>query len=106
MAFLSSSPSFLSMLPSCCTSSTSMSSSSCDILLSELRRKTFASSFFQREKTALSGVKTQMRTCRIGAENMAQVSAQSLAMLLGEISPKISTTTVTTTVEIVAPASP
>ena len=71
-----------------------------------LVRKTFASSFFQREKTALSGVKTQMRTCRIGAENMAQVSAQSLAMLLGEISPKISTTTVTTTVEIVAPASP
>ena len=54
----------------------------------------------------MSGVKTQMRTCRIGAENMAQVSAQSLAMLLGEISPKISTTTVTTTVEIVAPASP
>ena len=49
---------------------------------------------------------TQMSTRRMGAENMAKRSAQSLAMLLGEISPKISTTTVTTTVEIVAPASP
>ena len=106
IAFLSSSPSFLSMLPSCCTSSTSIRSSSCDILLSELRRKTFASSFFQREKRAFSGVKIQIRICSIGAENMAHCSAQSLAMLFGEISPKISTTTVTTTVEIEAPISP
>ena len=42
----------------------------------------------------------------MGAENIAKRSAQSFATLLGEISPKTSTTTVTTTVEIVAPASP
>ena len=42
----------------------------------------------------------------LGADSMAQDSALSFAMLFGEISPKISTTTVTTTVEIVAPASP
>ena len=94
------------MLPSCCTSSTSISSSSCDILLSAFRRNTFASSFFQSENRKLSGVRVQRNTCSIGAESMAKRSAQSLAMLLGEISPKISTTTVTTTVEIVAPASP
>ena len=106
MALRSSSPSLLSMLPPCWTSSTSISSSSCDILLSPFRRNAFASSLFQREKSRLSGSSTQMSTRRMGAENMAKRSAQSLAMLLGEISPKISTTTVTTTVEIVAPASP
>ena len=47
-----------------------------------------------------------MNTRRMGADSMAHRSAQSLAMLLGDISPKISTTTVTTTVEMVAPASP
>ena len=41
-----------------------------------------------------------------GAENIVNCSAQSFAMLFGEISPKINTTTVTTTVEIVAPESP
>ena len=41
-----------------------------------------------------------------GAAVIAQSSAQSLAMLLGLISPKMSTTTVTTTVDSVAPASP
>ena len=94
------------MLPSCCTSSTSIKSSSCDILLSPFRRNTFASSFFQSENRKLSGVRTKRKTCRMGAENIAKRSAQSLATLLGEISPKTSTTTVTTMVEIVAPASP
>ena len=42
----------------------------------------------------------------MGAENMANFSAQSFAMLLGVISPKIKTTTVTTMVERVAPMSP
>ena len=83
-----------------------MSSSSCDILLSDLRWKTFANSFFQSEKIAFSGVKTQIKICSIGADSIAHCSAQSFAILFGEISPKISTTTVTTTVEIVAPASP
>ena len=38
------------------TSSTSIRSSSCDILLSAFRRNTFASSFFQRENRKLSGL--------------------------------------------------
>ena len=54
----------------------------------------------------MSGVRAMMNTRRMGAENIAKASAQSLATLLGEISPKISTTTVITTVEIVAPTSP
>ena len=41
-----------------------------------------------------------------GAENTANCSGQSLAMLLGEISPKISTAIVIIIVEYVAPASP
>ena len=41
-----------------------------------------------------------------GVENIANFSGQSLAMLLGETSPKISTKIVSTMVEIVAPASP
>ena len=41
-----------------------------------------------------------------GAENMANASGLSFARLLGVISPKISTTTVITTVETVAPMSP
>ena len=106
MAFFSSSPSSRSMLPSCCTSSTSISSSSWDILLAPLRRNTRLSSFFHRENSQFSGSSTQMNTRRMGADSMVHRSAQSLAMLLGEISPKISTTTVTTTVEMVAPASP
>ena len=106
MAFFSSSPSSRSILPSCCTSSTNSSSSSWDILLSPFSRNTRLSSFFHRANIAFSGVSTQMSTCRMGADSVAHFSAQSLAMLLGEISPKISTTTVTTTVEMVAPASP
>ena len=106
MAFFSRSPSSLSMLPSCCTSFTSISSSSGDILLSPSRWNILASSFFHRENSAFSGISSQIRHRRNGAAVMAQFSAQSLAMLLGEISPKISTTTVTTMVDSVAPASP
>ena len=94
------------MLPSCCTCVDGMAAPPCDILLSELGRELFASSFFQSENRKLSGVRTKRKTCRMGAENIAKRSAQSLATLLGEISPKTSTTTVTTMVEIVAPASP
>ena len=49
---------------------------------------------------------TQIKNWMNGAENIVNCSAQSFAMLFGEISPKINTTTVTTTVEIVAPESP
>ena len=103
---LSSSPSFLSMLPSCCTSSTSISSSSCDILLSAFRAEHLCQQLLPERKQKIERRENEKNTCRIGAERIAKRSAQSLAMLLGEISPKISTTTVTTTVEIVAPASP
>ena len=96
----------MSMLPSCCTSFTSISSSSGDILLSASRWNTLASSFFHRENRAFSGISSQIRHRRNGAAVMAHSSAQSLAMLLGDISPKISTTTVTTTVDNVAPMSP
>ena len=41
----------------------------------------------------------------IGAENIANFSGDSFAMLFGEISPKINTTTVITSVEIPAPIS-
>ena len=38
-----------------------------------------------------------------GAENMAKASGDSLARLLGEISPKMSTTTVSTMVDTAGP---
>ena len=65
--------------------------------------KIFESSFFHMLKRKFSGVNTTMITRRIGAENIAKRSGNSLATLFGEISPKISTTIVITTVEIVAP---
>ena len=52
------------------------------------------------------GVSTWISRLIKGALNMANLSGKSLATLLGVISPKISTTTVTTTVERVAPMSP
>lgn len=48
----------------------------------------------------------QIKVLRKGAENTAKRSGQSFAIFWGEISPKISTTTVTTTVDTVAPISP
>ena len=44
-----------------------------------------------------------MSTPMMGAENMANCSGASLAMLLGETSPKMSTTMVITAVAITAP---
>lgn len=40
-----------------------------------------------------------------GAENIANVSGDSFAILFGETSPKINTTTVVTAVETLGPAS-
>ena len=45
------------------------------------------------------------KTLRIGAENMANRSGDSLAILFGDTSPNIRTTIVVTTVETLAPAS-
>ena len=47
-----------------------------------------------------------IRAWRKGAENMAKPSGNSLARLLGVTSPKISTTTVSTTVDTVGPEAP
>lgn len=63
-------------------------------------------SFFHWEKRKFSGVSTQIHRRIKGALTMAKRSGASFATLLGVISPKIRTTTVTTTVEIVAPMSP
>ena len=94
------------MLPSCSTSSTSINSSVWVIFLSPLTLNTLDSRRFQRVKRKFTGVSSHMKARMMGAENMAKRSGLSLARLLGEISPKISTTTVTTAVEIVAPISP
>ena len=106
MAFFSSSPSLWSMLPSCWTSSTSIRSSAWERRLSGRSRKRRESRRFHWEKRKFSGVKAHIRKRSIGAEKQAKRSAQSRATLLGEISPKISTASVTTTVEREAPASP
>ena len=42
---------------------------------------------------------------KIGAENIANFSGDSFAILFGETSPKISTTTVVTAVDTLGPAS-
>ena len=69
-------------------------------------RNTRLSSFFHCKNSQFSGVKTTRNTRSSGAASMAKLSAFCLARLFGEISPKISTTTVITTVEMVTPLSP
>ena len=91
------------MPPSCCTSSTSVSSSSCENVRSFSKWNTRQSSFFQPEKIALMGFRITSSTRMMGVTAMAKLSGISLAMLLGVISPKISTTTVQTMVETVGP---
>ena len=64
-------------------------------------------SFFHCANTKLSGVRIFTSTEMIGAENRANLSGDSFAILFGEISPKIRTSTVVTIVETLAPfASP
>ena len=58
---------------------------------------------FHWEKRKFSGRRITSSTRSSGEAHMAKRSGDSLAMLLGEISPKISTTTVSTTVEMVGP---
>ena len=96
----------MSMLPSRWASSSSIISSSWDILESSLVFSSLEINFFHWEKMKLMGVSTWISRLIRGALNMANFSGKSLATLLGVISPKISTTTVTTTVERVAPMSP
>ena len=63
------------------------------------------SSFFHRPNRKFSGVSTAMNSRSRGAENMANASGDSLARLLGEISPKMSTTTVSTMVDTAGPSA-
>ena len=67
--------------------------------------KTSESSFFHCRNKKFTGVRQKMNPRSSGAENMANRSGDSLAMLLGETSPKISTTTVVTRVETPGPFS-
>ena len=105
MAERSRSPSCSSRLPSWATSSTSISSSSWVILRRSSPLNSRLSSFFHWANRKLTGVITQISTRMTGVESMANFSGFSLARLLGEISPKISTTTVITMVDTVAPMS-
>ncbi len=93
--------------PPACASSTMVSSSSSVIPGSSSDLKMCDSSFFHCANTKLTGVRIFTRTAMIGAENSANLSGDSFAMLFGEISPKIKTRTVVTIVETLAPfASP
>ena len=69
-------------------------------------RKNFEMNFFHCVKIKFNGVKMIIKKLINGAENTANFSGKSFAILLGVISPKIKTTIVTTTVEIVAPIFP
>ena len=68
-------------------------------------RMSLESRRFHMLKMKFSGVSIHMNTLSSGAEKRAKLSGASLAMLLGEISPKMRTTTVMTAVATEAPAS-
>ena len=59
--------------------------------------------FFSMAKNQFTGVRITISVPIMGAENMANCSGASLAMLLGETSPKMSTTMVITAVATTAP---
>ena len=94
------------MLPACSASSTMVIISSSVIFSSELSFRIFATSSFHFVNMKFTGVITTINLSRNGAEAIAKPSGISLAMLFGVISPKTSTTTVMTTVAIVAPYEP
>ena len=83
-----------------------VSSSSSVMPCSSWLLNTRDSSFFHCIKSQFTGASTMRQTRKMGAENMANRSGDSLATLLGEISPKIRTKTVITTVDRVTPPSP
>ena len=82
---------------------TMVTSSSLVMPTSSLVWKTLDSSFFHREKKKVAGVRITMKNRRMGAENRAKLSGDSLARLLGETSPKIKITMVSTTVDTAGP---
>ncbi len=91
-----------SMPPSCLASSTMDSNSSSVIPLSAPGLMTRDKSFFHCLNRKLNGVSKTIRRFKSGAENMANFSGDSFAMLLGDTSPKISTTIVVTAVDMPA----
>ena len=105
MALRISVPSCSSMPPSCLASSTMMRSSSSVMPFSLENLKIRDRSFFHWPNRKLAGLKMITSTRRMGAENRAKFSGTSLARLLGETSPKISTTMVITRVDRLEPLS-
>ena len=94
------------MPPSWVASSTIVNSSRPVMELSLRDLNSRDNSFFHCANKKLTGVRIAISTSKNGAENMANASGDSLARLLGDTSPKISTTTVVTMVASVAPISP
>ena len=101
-----SSPPCLSKPPSLSTSSTMVISSSSVIPPDGCKRNTFFRSFFHCLNIQLIGHKIIMKNFKIGAIAIEILSAFSLAILLGEISPNNSTKTVITIVAMVTPLFP
>ena len=67
---------------------------------------TLLSSFFHRENSQFSGHSITVSSLRRAADFRANFSGQSFARLFGDISPNMSTSTVTTPVEMAAPLAP
>ena len=99
--------SLLSMPPSCSASSTRVRSSSSVTPLSGAGRTSLERPFFSWVNRKFTGLSATISARIMGADIMAKLSAFSFAILLGDISPKISTTRVITMVDTVGPlASP
>ena len=105
IALLIRSLSSLSMSPSSSASSIMEISSSSVIPGSSDFLKILESSFCQPLKIMLKGKRIILKKLIMGAENKTNFSGEFLAIVLGEISPKISITTVSTAVETVAARS-
>ena len=94
-----------SIPPSSVASSTIESNSSSVIPSASEDLKINDNNFFHKPNRKLNGVSTLTNIFKIGAENIANFSGDSFAILFGEISPKISTTIVVTAVDTLGPAS-
>ena len=93
------------MPPSCFASSTMDNSSSSVIPLSSVGLIIMDNIFFHCPNRKLNGVSSTISTFRKGAENMANFSGDSFAILFGVTSPKIKTIIVVTAVDTLGPTS-
>ena len=103
MAARISSLSWCSRPPSLSASSTMVMSSSSVMPSSLAGWKIFTASLLNRPKKRYRGVSTVRTTRMAGIARIQNFSGWSFAMVLGVISPKISTTTVRTMVEMAGP---